>query len=173
MKKFFLSCCFFIACIFAHAQNNFPEQFIGHWQGELKWYQQGKKDPQKVKMQLIILPADTLGQYTWQIIYGEDNKDYRPYFLKLVDTAKGHWQIDERNGIILDQYWLGNKFSSAFTVKNSTIIDSYWLEKGKMMVEFFSISAKPVSTTGGTSEDIPPVESYSVKSYQKAVLKKK
>jgi len=124
-------------------------------------------------MQLIISLADSAGQYTWQIIYGEDNKDYRPYILRPVNTAKGHWQIDELNGIVLDQYWLGNRFSSAFTVKNSTIIDSYWIENSKMMVEFFSISAKPINKTGGSTEDIPPVDSYSIKSYQRAVLKKK
>lgn len=173
MKKTFLSCCFFIACTFALAQKNFPQQFTGHWEGELRWYQQGKKEPQKVKMQLIIQPTDTANQYTWQIIYGENNKDNRPYILKPVDTAKGHWQVDERNSIILDQYWMAGKFTSAFTVGNSTIIDSYWIEAGKMHVEFFTVSAKPVNRTGGTSADIPPVDSYAVKGYQKAVLKKR
>jgi hypothetical protein len=39
-----------------------------------------------------------------------------------------------------------------------------------MMVEFITTSAKPVHTTGGKGKDIPPVDSYAVKSYQKAVL---
>jgi hypothetical protein len=172
MKKIFFSC-FFIACIVSFGQNTFPKQFIGHWEGEMKWYQPGKKEPQKFKMQLIIQPADTAGQYTWQIIYGDNNKDNRPYILKPVDTAKGHWQVDEKNGIILDQYWLGNKFSSVFTVGNNTIMDSYWIENGKLHVEFFTISAKPINTTGGTSADIPPVDNFAIKGYQKGALKKK
>lgn len=173
MKKFFFSCCFFILCNVVSGQNDFPKQFFGHWEGEVRWHQPGKKDPQKFKMQLFIGATDTAGQYTWQIIYGENNKDNRPYILKPVDSAKGHWQIDERNGIILDQYWIGNKFSGAFTVGNNTIVDSYWIEKGKLHVEFFTVSAKPISTTGGTSQDVPPVDSYFIKGYQKGVLKKK
>lgn len=148
-------------------------KFIGHWQGELQWFQTGKQQPQKVKMQLIIQPADTAGQYTWQIIYGDKNEDNRPYLLKPVDTAKGHWVIDERNGIILDQYWVGNRFTSMFTVQNSTILDSYWIEDDRLVAEFYGTSAKPVTTTGVGTEEIPTVNSYSIKTYQKAILKRK
>ena len=173
MKKIFFSCCFFIASNLTFGQSSFPKQFIGHWEGELKWYHPGKKEPQKFKMQLIVRPADTAGHYTWQIIYGENSKDNRPYLLKPVDTAKGHWQVDERNSIILDQYWLGDKFTGAFTVGNNTIVDSYWIENGRLLVEFYTISAKPIAATGGKSEDIPAVDSYSFKGYQKGVLKKR
>src|SRR4051812_33923622 len=81
---------------------SFPKDFVGHWQGELEWFQAGKT--QKIKMQLIIHRADTAGQYSWQIVYGEKAEDNRPYLLKPVDTARGHWIIDERDGILLDQY---------------------------------------------------------------------
>ena len=160
-------------CLFITATaQDFPKKFVGHWKGDLYWHKTGEKTAQKVKMQLIILPADSAGHYTWQIIYGENNADNRPYVLKPVDTAKGHWIVDEKNGIILDQYWVGNRFTSAFTVQNSTIIDSYWIEGKKLIAEFYSISAKPVSTTGKGNEEIPFVHSYSTKSYQKVVLKR-
>jgi hypothetical protein len=123
-------------------------------------------------MQLIILPADTTGHYTWQIIYGENNSDNRPYVLKPVDTAKGHWIVDEKNGIILDQYWVGDRFTSAFTVLNSTIVDCYRIEGKKLIAEFYSFSAQSINTTGKGNEEIPYVYSYSAKSYQKAVLRK-
>lgn len=124
-------------------------------------------------MQLIIAPADTSGQYSWQIIYGEKNADNRPYLLKPVDTAKGHWVVDERNGILLDQYWMGNRFTNAFTVQNSTILDSYRIEGEEMIVEFYSISAKPVTTSGYGTEESPIVNSYATRSYQRAALRKK
>ena len=151
---------------------DFPNKFVGHWDGELHWYQMGKKDPQKVRMQLIIQSADTAGQYTWKLIYGDKNEDSRPYILKPVDTTKGHWAVDERNGIILDQYWIGNRFTSAFTVQNATILDSYWIENDCLIAEFYSFSSTPVRSSGGTSDDIPPVNSYATRSYQKAILKK-
>ena len=149
---------------------SFPKDFLGHWQGELEWFQAGKS--QKIKMQLIIDRADTADQYSWQIIYGEKAEDNRPYILKPVDTTSGHWIIDERDGILLDQYWIGKRFTGAFTVQNSTIVDSYWLEGKNLVVEFYSISSKPVQTTGGTSEDVPPVDSYMMKSYQRGVLRR-
>lgn len=153
----------------ARAQS-FPQSFVGHWKGTLEWYQSGKKDPQKVTMQLIIRPADTAGQYTWQLIYGDQGQDNRPYVLKAVDSAKGHWVVDERNGILLDEFNVGNKLHCAFTVQNTTIINSYWLEGEKMMVEFYSLGAKPVRTSGNGTEESPKVDSYSVKGFQKAVL---
>jgi hypothetical protein len=170
MRLCFLSILFLVA---SNLKAQDLSKFIGHWEGELQWFQTGKKEPQKVKMQLIIQPADTLSQYTWQIIYGDRGEDNRPYLLKPVDTSKGHWLIDERNGINIDQYSTANRLTSMFTVQNSTILDSYWIEGDKLIAEFYSTGAKPVSATGAGTEDSPTVNSYAVKSYQKAVLKRK
>ena len=121
-------------------------------------------------MELRIQPADSTDSYTWQLIYGSKEEDYRPYILKPVNKEEGHWVIDELSGIVLDQYWTGNKFSGAFTVQKSTIINSYWMEDDKLYVEFFNIGAKPMITTGKGTDEIPFVDSYKLGSYQKAVL---
>ena len=171
MRQLFTAFSIFIcSCISAQT---FPSQFLGHWEGELLWYQGAKNQPQKNRMQLIVQPTDTANQYTWQIIYGEKGSDNRPYILKPVDTAKGHWVIDERIGIVLDQYWIGNRFCGAFTISSSTIQNCYWREKKKLIVEFIAFAAKPVSKTGLGTEDVPYVDSYQVRTYQRAVLKKK
>lgn len=125
-----------------------------------------------MKMQLVVLPADSAGTYTWQIVYGDKGQDNRPYVLKPVDTAKGHWVVDERNGIVLDQYFVANRFTSAFTVQNTTIVDSYWREGKNLIVEFHSLSAKAVNTTGNGTEESPTVMSYGVKGFQRAILEK-
>ena len=172
MKKIGFTGCFLVTAIFCFAQQNFIQSFLGHWQGELLWYQTGKPEPQKVKMQLIIKPTDTANVYTWQIIYGDKGEDNRPYLLKPVDMAKGHWRVDERNGIFLDQYLVGGRFTSAFTVQSSTIVDSYWREGEALIAEFYSLTAKPVATTGNGTDESPKVASYGTKGYQRAVLKK-
>ncbi len=166
------SCCFFISFLFASAQKPFPASFLGHWQGILYWYQTGKASPQKVTMQLIIQPADSSNTYTWQIIYGDKGQDNRPYTLKPVDTAKGHWQVDEHNGILIDQYFVGGRFTSTFTVQASTITDSYWRDGKTLIAEFYSITAKPVTTSGLGTDDSPKVDSYGTRSYQRAVMRK-
>jgi hypothetical protein len=150
--------------------SSFPVSWIGNWKGELNWYRPGKAEPQKVNMELRIQKADSVDTYTWQLIYGSKEEDYRPYILRPVDKTKGHWVIDELSGIILDQFWLGNKFSGAFTVQHSTIMNSYWMENDKLYVEFFNVSSKPMVTTGKGTEEVPFVDSYKLGSYQKAML---
>jgi hypothetical protein len=158
-------------CAIGSAQS-FPKDFVGSWKGTLLWYQGNKKLPQRREMQLIIRPADTAGQYTFQLVYGTKEQDNRPYLLKPLDTAAGHWVIDERNGIVLDQYWVGNRLTGAFTVESTTIVNSYRREGKTLVVEFHSITAAAVSKTGGGSPDIPPVQSYGIRGYQKAVLRR-
>jgi hypothetical protein len=146
----------------------FPASFVGHWEGTLLWHSQGKV--QSVAMQLRIQPADSSGHYTWQLIYGAGGEDNRPYLLKPVDTARGHWMIDERNGIILDQYWLAGRLSASFTVQQTTIVNAYWLQGDTLHSEFLSLTARPVRKSGDQGPEIPAVESFGVKGYQKAVL---
>lgn len=156
----------------AAQSSSFPESWAGSWKGELQWFKAGKADPQKVNMELHIRPADSAGQFTWQIVYGTASEDNRPYILKPRDAATGHWVIDERNGIVLDQFWVGEKLCGAFTVQNATIVNSYWIEDDKLMIEFFSLGAKAMVTTGNGSNESPKVDTYKIGSYQKAVLKR-
>lgn len=156
----------------ALAAQQFPQSFTGHWKGELQWYRQGTPEPKKVLMQLIIQPTDTAGQYTWQLVYGEGSTDNRPYVLKAVDSTLGHWVVDERNSILLHHYFAGGQLSCAFTVSGNTIVTNYKVSGAVMEVEFRSFGTKPVATTGGTGPDIPPVDSYNIRSYQRAILHK-
>lgn len=152
---------------------SFPESFVGNWKGILHFYKTGKDSAQTVAMELKIQTIGTTpGQYTWNLIYGKPTEDNRPYLLKPVNTAKGHWVIDELNGIVLDQFWVAGRFTGAFSVQGATIVNSYWIENDELHIEFISFSTKPKATTGGTSAEIPPVDSYDIRGYQKAVLRK-
>lgn len=176
-KFLYIKIVILITCASSYAQNNsFPQSFIGNWKGTLTWTVPGKS-PQSFTMRLNIQPADS-GRYTWQIIYGDEDPstspkvDNRPYVLIPVDTAKGHWVVDERNSIILDSYWIANRFTGVFAVGGSTIFDAYWIDAEGLHVEFVTYNSKPLNTTGGTSKEIPPVESYQIKSVQRGILKK-
>ncbi len=151
---------------------SFPQSWVGNWKGELEWHKTGKTEPQKVNMELHIYPADSINTWYWQIIYGSEKEDNRPYKLMLKDTVGTHWVIDENNGIVLDQFWVANKLCGAFTVMGNIIVNTYWIENDKLMVEFYSIGAKPITTTGNGTEESPNVDSYKIGSYQKAVLQR-
>jgi hypothetical protein len=150
---------------------SFPKDFTGNWKGSLNWFPAGK-EMQKVNMQLIVQPEAGTSQYSWQLIYGDSAKDNRPYHLKAVDTARGHWVVDENDGILLDGYWIGNRFISMFSVQGSTITALYWLEGESLHVEMISTRSEAVRESGKGSSDVPAVQSFPVRSYQKAILYK-
>lgn len=154
----------------AKAADAFPQSFIGHWKGHLNW-QRGGAAAQTFQMQLIIQPiTDTT--YSWQIIYGEQAQDNRPYILKPVKPAVGHWQVDEQNGIILDSYVFGNSLTGAFTVQGNTIVDKYSVRGDSMDVEFISIQLDKKNRTGAGTEESPLVDSYRIGSLQWGTLTK-
>lgn len=163
----------FLAPFFSKAQSSvFPKDWTGNWKGELQWFKTGNPVPQKVQMELRIQPADSTNKYTWNLIYGAITEDNRPYFLLPKDSSGIHWVIDENNGIILDEYWIGNKLCGMFTVMNATIISKYWLEGEELIMEMLTIGAKPLVTTGKGNEDSPLVDSYRVNGYQFARLRR-
>jgi len=53
---------------------------------------------------------------------------------------------------------------------NNTLLNSYWMEGDKLMIEFYSMGAKPIITTGKGTDESPAVDSYKMVSYQKAIL---
>ena len=148
MRFFILLLTYFISFSGTSQSTTFPQSWVGNWKGELEWYKTGQTEPQKVNMELRIQPRDIQGTFTWQIIYGSATEDNRPYTLIAKDSTNTHWVIDENNGIVLDQYWVGNKFCGAFKVKGNTIVNNYWIEDSKLMIEFYNIGAKPINTTG-------------------------
>lgn len=171
MKRWiFLFLCITVSCL--SFSQSFPRDWCGQWKGELLWYQGPGKAPQKINMELRIQPTDSIHRFSWQLIYGSPTEDNRPYLLLAKDTAKGHWAIDEKNGIVLDQYWVADRLSGMFTVQNSTIVNHYWMQDGQLHVEFSTIGAKPIATTGKGDKESPFVDSYQVKGYQKAVLRR-
>ncbi len=155
------------------SQTTFPDDFLGNWKGIMNWYSIQKAGLQQVPMELHVhASGDSTEQYSWQIIYGEDRKDQRPYTLKPAGSGRGHWVIDENNGILLDHYWLGSVFSGVFSIDNSTVLSSFRIEDDQLIVEFFGFKTPAVSISGGKSPEVPKVESYQMGSYQRGVLRK-
>jgi len=153
------------------AQKEFPDSWTGTWKGELSWYTQGSRTPQAVAMEIRIAPVqDSTDQFHWEMVYANDYDAIRSYVLKAVNKSRGKWLIDEKNGILLEQFLYGDMLTGVFTVQQATIVNNYRVEQDMMTVEFISYKAEPSLKSGGQSEDIPPVESYTVNSYQRAVL---
>ena len=162
--------------LFSQSEKSFPESWLGNWTGELEIY--GPRGVmQTFPMALNIQATDTAGIFTWEIIYGEGEKrDVRPYVLKIVDAEKGHYQVDEKNSIILDSYWLGEILVDIFSVNNALLVTTAELvEDDVLLWQIISGNLDATSVTGGEmveGEDIPEVVSYLGPRMQRARLKR-
>jgi hypothetical protein len=150
---------------------SFPNSWVGKWKGNMTWFQ-GLQQRQGVQMELHILPADSTDQYTWRIIYGTGGQDNRPYILKPFNKERGHWLIDERNSIVLDQFLIGSRFCGTFTVEGNTSMNCYELQGDSILVEFYNFQEKPIVITGGGDSTVPKVKTYGMRSHQRAILKR-
>ena len=156
---------------------SFPASWAGDWAGDLNIYN-AKGLAQTVAMRLEIHPIDTStsGRYTFGLVYGSREQDWRPYELVPLSPEKGLWKVDEKNSIVMESYLYGPKFLCWFTVQNSRVLCTY--EKtgpDTMIFEVLSGIETAVSTTGNTQqgeEAIPEVKTYPFSVFQRAELKK-
>jgi len=172
-----LLCCFCCSLQLAAQKDTltFPETWQGVWEGELV-ISTVKGEAQRIPMLLKILPLDD-GRHTYTIVYGEETEDNtRPYYLQAVEGEPGHFQVDEDNGIILDEYFINGKLYSRFEVMGSLLLSTVEESGDQLIYEIIAGSMEAVSTTGDTvidEEEIPPVQSFAVNVQQRAVLSRK
>lgn len=167
---------FFFSSFLAVGQKTFPASWVGNWKGQLEIFTPTGK-VQEIPMELNIQPLDTTPiTYTYEIVYGEDKvTGSRPYELIIVDAAKGLYQIDEKNSIKMEAYYLNGKFIQWFEVEGTLLFTTTELIGEELHWEIISGSATPVSTTGNQTldgEEIPPVHTYPVGAMQRAKLKR-
>lgn len=155
----------------------FPQSWFGEYQGTLNIY---KSDglAQSIPMKMIMGKTDTAGVYRWNIIYGDDaEKGLRPYLLRTIDAKKGVYQCDELNSIKMESYFVGNKLFCHYAVEGNDMTTVEEKQGDTFTFEIIFGKDKFVSETGGAKdkikgENIPPVKTFPVVIYQKAVLKK-
>ncbi|NRB49027.1 MAG: hypothetical protein HRU41_15230 [Saprospiraceae bacterium] len=156
-------------------QDNSLTPFEGTYKGTLEIYQ-GAKVAHSLPMSLKILPVDST-TWTFHITYHRDGKeDFRPYDIRLIDAEKGHYVIDEHNGILLDSYLNGNCLYEQFAIDNSGIIGTTcFLDDNQLSYEMIPINMEATRISGDTiinGDTIPAVRSYQVYNTQKALLKR-
>ena len=162
-----------IFCQMMIGQKAFPDAWIGKWQGDVIIYN-ATGIAQTVPMELHIAAGDSAQQWKWTMLYlpKDKPKDERPYVLKIKDLAKSHYIMDEKNSILLDAYYYGGVFYSSFEVQGSQLLATYRMQGKHLMMEITFGKSEAINTTGGTSEDVPPVKSFAIGGMQRAILKR-
>ncbi|MFK7797019.1 MAG: hypothetical protein AB8E82_06165, partial [Aureispira sp.] len=98
----------------------FPDDWIGHYQGDLALVNAIQGQTMTLPMTLIISPTDTANRWRWysKAIYKgqEIIKDYTLY--RTDSMPNNHFIMDENNGIYLDRILLDGGFYDYFEVGN-------------------------------------------------------
>jgi len=180
VSLFFIICTVSFTCLGQKVTNNadnFPTDWIGNWSGKLEIFN-SEGLQQSLNMQLLIQPIANSRDYEWSIIYGDDHdKGLRAYELQPRKTENGVWAIDEKNGIVLECFLVGNKLFSSYNVMERNFLVSYEKKGDELIFEITFGPESPISTTGDLKideqEEIPEVKAYEIAGRQKAILKLK
>lgn len=157
-------------CLPLFAQNqNVLSKCEGTWTGELEMV--GRLGQvRKVPMRLdIIRSGDSV--WTWKTVYDENKVPIvKDYLMRLVNEREGKYMLDERDGILINVSLIGNKFYSLFDVEGSLLSCTYQFTDSLLYYEIVSGPSKPATTS--LLKDSNKVNSYEVKSLQRAVLRR-
>lgn len=154
----------------------FPEEYIGVWKGNLDIFTSGGR-VQAIPMELHILAIDDT-TYTYTIIYGEDKEaGKRAYLLRAGAEGPHHWIIDEQDGILLDNFYVGGILHGPFTVMGSRLYNTLERTDTHLVYTIMSGSETPFRSSGTTissetEEEQIDVSSFDVKNVQRAFLQK-
>lgn len=154
--------------------SHFPASWSGNWHGTLDIFNaQGKAQSVPMWVEIHKIDTSTTGRYTFGLVYGSKEQDWRPYELVPVAPEKGIWKVDEKNSIEMESYQYGPKLLCWFTVQGNRILCTYEKRESDMLFEVYSGKEAAVSTTGNTKqgeEDIPEVKTFPFGVFQRAIL---
>lgn len=142
----------------------------GIWTGDLEMV--GRLGQvRKVPMRLdIIRSGDSV--WVWKTVYDENKVPIvKDYLMRLVNEREGKYMLDERDGILINVSLMGNKFYSLFDVEGTILSCTYQFTDSLLFYEIVSGPSKPEKTS--KLADGNKVNSYEVKSLQRAVLRRK
>lgn len=149
----------------------FPEDFLGTYVGKLLIT--NSTNTQEIDMQFHLLPTDTLTKFKYTLVYKSDKiNQEKNYFLIEKDKSKGHYIIDENNGIILNATYANNALYTIFEVQGGLLITTKHFYENYMDFEIMYAQKNKADKSGNIPPDIPEVVSYPIQSVQKARLYK-
>jgi len=144
-------------------ENNFVVKCEGNWKGKMDYYMQGNLIDQVDVTMSIKLINDSSKTWNWFTMYHlPDNEISKMYQLILINDVRGHYIMDEGDGVILDCFVFGNKMYSVFEVENNLLCAVYEIFPDKLVFEI--ISAKVPETQNKNPSN------YSVDVYQRTEL---
>lgn len=157
-------CLFLFGVLHAEAQIPFGNRCLGNWSGTMYLYNHGQLRDSVAVTHVVAATANPQ-EWTWRTDYLSDKMPMtKDYLLRLRDPAKGIYEVDERDGIVLYEYLFADKIYSVFETQGVLLTSTYEL-RGKELI-FEVTSGKKISTDS-------EVISYTVEHLQRVVLTQK
>ncbi|MGH1384203.1 hypothetical protein [Kordia sp.] len=148
----------------------FPKEYVGTYAGNLN-ISDASGVKQNVPMELIIKPTEDPKRYSYTLAYIVAKKrDVRKYTLVVVDPAKGLYDLDENNGIVLRANYMRQTLFSTFELNNRILHSRVEFNNDGRV--FFSISVTEKAGARKTGDEKLAVASYHTTVIQKGALRK-
>jgi hypothetical protein len=152
------------------AQTGFPRAYTGEWRGTLVVQNPdgaSQSTPMTLRIDSLKLrPNPARGtRYGWTILYG--GQEPRKYELVIRDPKAGRYQIDEKDGIVLDAVLVNGRLISQFQVEGNLLTSLYTFEPDRIIFELVFSGTK---TTQTGVRSAAPVTLFPVGGYHRAEL---
>lgn len=148
------------------------ERFYGHWTGQCRLapdYQGVSQFP----MSLTVDTGSKPGHHQWRIVYetsGALAGTVRDYELVTVDAAKGHYAVDEKNGLMLDAYLADDVLHAPFLIGNAMIVATYTLAGDTLVATMPSFARPPARRTCLTEDPSTCTDTFDIQQIQSCRL---
>ncbi|GAB5399077.1 MAG: hypothetical protein Aureis2KO_06620 [Aureisphaera sp.] len=163
----------FISIWQTQSQENlqFPDDYLGIYKGIL--HIDSERGEQNIPMEFHLTSTDSIGSYNYILVYGEGEKrQERNYTLIEKDLERGHFVVDENNGIVLDDKVIDNRMYALFEVGGNLLTTFITFEKDHMTFEIVFAPKNKKNSTYAKDEEQTEVISYPITTVQRAVLQK-
>lgn len=154
---------------------DFPYAAYGYYEGLMETYT--ADGVTKIPMAMLIDAWIEPNTFQWQIIYNPRTEfaDKRRYTLHIKDLKRGHYQLDDDHGVLLDAFLFNNRLVTRYKVGHTALETIHSFEDETIIFEVLGGPAKHISTIEPIKIDsieIPEINTLKTSTYQRAVLRK-
>lgn len=156
---------------FPNVKQNILNDFVGLYKGNLN-VSNYTGSLQNIPMEIQLKKTATEGEFSYEIMYLINNKkDIRKYMIKTIDLERGHYVIDQRNGLVLQGNLIHNTIFSTFEMNNNIMNSKLQFKnEGKIAFEIVVVTKQNGYDTGGKEKSGPAAKSYTTTIVQRALL---
>lgn len=151
----------------AHAEP-LPLEWAGQWEGQTHVLT-GPGKIQELTTRLTLTPLEGTSDWRWRIQYA--GEPLRDYLLRSVDPVRGHYLLDEGQGILIDTFWVEGRLTSQFMIQGKVVTMMAELREG-WLVQSSTMTSLGGARVSGGARGIPEVKSLPLLSVQTDRLKR-